>query len=245
MQRQRTLTLLVSLLLLTPLEGRELTFPRDTAGKVRFLGKLMEQEKGRYRLYLAESFENGTPWSPRASSSPLNDLRFLPRIPDTPPFLREKEILERYAEGTHSFRRSLFVHTSFEIPGRQNYWIRPLRPLPLRGRLARVSLWVHSQMYPHSLTLLFKNASGQEVRVEMGHLAWKGWRRLERALPPSLFIRGRIPDRFYTHKLTGILIESSPRSDPGDMALFLDNLVVLSDISEFRYDGFEIEDNWN
>ena len=214
----------------------------DEIGQVQLLDWLLSSEGGRYSLLVPEPFEGQRPWSARAASNPLSSLNYVFRTPEGPAFEREKALVE--AHTTSEFRQSLFVHTSFEIPGRESFWFRPAEPIILVGQLLRLSMWVHSNGYLHSLSLLFRNADGHEVRVHAGSLHWAGWRRLDLQLPPALFRRGRRATHRYRHELTGLLITSHPLAKPGDVALMFDQLLIVADTSEFRYPGFEQTDSW-
>lgn len=224
------------------LDGVPMPKPYDALGQVKLLDWILSEKPRSYRLLLADSFENIRPWRPRAASTQLSDVRFVYKTPVGRAFEREKLIIDGFTKTNHE--QSLFIHTSFDVPGRQVYWLRPDIEVRLPGKLFRASLWVHSNSYLHRLVLLFENANGKEVRVSAGSLYWKGWRRLDLQLPQSLFKRGRRAKNRYLHKFTGFLIISHPRADPGDVALLLDNLIVLTDIREFRYPGVEYSDNW-
>jgi hypothetical protein len=149
-----------------------------------------------------------------------------------------------WSSGEVNFERSLFIHSSFRLPGKEQYWLKASRPLLIQGQLLRASLWIHSNMYKHSLSLLFRNADGRTVKAPVGNLLWHGWRRLDIALPAELYRRGRLADRRYAHYFSGILIESHPLAEAGDFAIMLDNFLVLSDIKEFEYPGYEQADIW-
>ena len=240
--RVRTLLALGAVIALLPLHAVPVAAPNDAAGQVQLLDWLLSSEGGRYSLLVAEPFENTRPWRPRAASNPLATVSYVFRTPEGPAFEREKALVEAHA--TSDFRQSLFIHTSFEIPGRESFWVQPAEPIRLQGQLLRCTLWVHSNGYLHSLSLLFKNADGREVRVHAGSLHWTGWRRLDLQLPRSLFRRGRRATNRYQHELTGLLITSHPLAEPGDVALMLDQLLIVADTSEFRYPGFEQRDGW-
>ncbi len=216
--------------------------PNDPLGQVVALDWLLANESRRYSLLIAEPFEDVRPWRPRAASNPLSSAAYIYKTPDGPAFDREKLLVEPRSSAENL--RSLFVHTSFEIPGRESYLLQPAEPIPLTGQLLRCSLWVHSNGYLHTLSLIFRNADGREVRAALGSLHWHGWRRVEVQLPPALFRRGRRAVNRYKHELTGILISSHPLAPPGDVAILLDQLLILADTSEFRYPGFELQDSW-
>lgn len=240
--------LVCSALLFGTLQAREYPAPYDAAGQVEVLDRLIETTGGRYRLWPTDLFEEQRLYRPRGNSTMLSDVRFLFKTPDQPAFRREAEVIRsrlRSPDGNTGpdplrFERSLFVHTSFEIPGRQSYRLEAAEPVVVRGQLYRASLWVHSRMYRHSLSLLFRNADGREVRAPLGPLLWHGWRRLEVQLPPELYRRGRNLERRYRHEFLGFVIKSHPKSQPGDVALLFDNLLIVSDIQELAYPGAEL-----
>lgn len=237
---------LLLLLLLTSSTGDLTAAPRarpyDALGQVKLLERLLVEGGDRYRLIIIDPFENTRPWTTRAPSTQLSDIRHLYKTPTGKAFRRESDLINRLQEIDSG--QSLFVHTSFTDPGRQSYTILPARKIMIRGRLFRASLWVHSQMYLHRLELIFENSSGKTVRVSAGNLYWHGWRRVEIPLPPSLFKRGSIAERFYRHEFKGFRIISHPLAPPGDLALLFDNLLILSDDSEYQYPGNEYSDSW-
>ena len=227
------------------LSARELPAPYDADGQVEMLDQLIESYGGRYRLWPVDLFENERQYAPVANSTMLSDVRSIYKTPEQPAFAREAAVIEnRWIPASSApeklgFSRSLFVHTSFEIPGRQSYRLEVQQPAVIEGQLFRASLWVHSNMYRHGLELLFRNADGREVRVPLGPLLWHGWRRLEVQLPPELYRRGRHIERRYRHEFLGFLIRSHPKTEPGDVALLFDSLLVVSDVQELGYPGVE------
>ncbi|MEQ9362896.1 MAG: flagellar filament outer layer protein FlaA [Leptospirales bacterium] len=242
------LVLIVSASTSASIGAREYPAPYDAAGQVEVLDQLIETTGGRYRLWPVDLFEEQRLYRARANSTMLSDVRFLHKTPDDPAFLRENEVIQnrlRPGDGNAgpdrlAFQRSLFVHTSFEIPGRQSYRLEAGEPVVVRGQLYRASIWVHSRMYRHGLSLLFRNADGHEVRAPLGPLLWHGWRRLEVQLPPELYRRGRNLERRYRHEFLGFLLTSHPKSEAGDVALMFDNLLIVADIQEIAYPGAEL-----
>ncbi len=222
----------------------ELPKPYDALGQVNLLDGLLSEKPDRYRLLVVDTFENLHPYAPRANSTELSDVRFVFKTPDDPAFLVERELIEGWSNEEPGFERSLMIHTSFTVPGRQSYWLRPTVPVRLRGQLVRGSIWVHSNTYRHRLFLLFENADGLEIKLPIANLHWNGWRRLSFTLPAELYRRGRRADNQYDHLFTGFLIQSHPLGAAGSVAIMLDNLLILSDWVEFQYPGYEYSDQW-
>ncbi len=225
--------------------ARTLPAPYDAAGQVQLLEEILREYPLRYEIQAIDLFEEDRPYAPRANSTMLSDVRRIFRAPEGAAFEREAALLRARLGESVRFERALFLHSSFELPGRQSYWLQPAEPILVRGKALRASLWVHSDMYRHRLWLLFRTASGRDVRADAGPLLWRGWRRLDVALPAELQRRGRRQERPYDHHFTGFLIESSPHSDAGDFALMLDDVLVLTDLEELRYPGTELLDAWD
>ena len=222
----------------------ELPKPYDALGQVNLMDGLLSEKPNRYRLLVVDTFENLRPYRPRAASTDLSDVRYIFKTPDERAFQIERELVEGWSDLKPAFERSLMVYTSFSVPGRQSYWLRPAEPVFVRGQLFRGSIWVHSNTYRHSLTLLFENADGREIRVPLANLHWDGWRRLSFSLPAELYRRGRRADNRYDHKFTGFLITSHPLGKAGPVAIMLDNFLIISDYKEFQYPGFEYLDRF-
>ena len=241
------IALLFTLLLFVffgPLRASEIPRPYDAEGQLAVLEGYLAAKPDRYRLLVLDTFENLRPYDSHASSSALDDIRFVYRSPENRAFRQEKDMVTAFGTGEISFEQCLFVHTSFELPGQQVFEFRPRVTVPFHGQPVRVSVWIHSQMYRHRLALLFENADSRPVRVDAGYLNWNGWRRVSLELPAELHRRGRGPGKPFGGKFMGFLIESSPNSEAGDVALMFDDLLLLTDMGQLQYPGSEISDTW-
>lgn len=217
--------------------------PYDAKGGVAAWEALLTEQGDRYNLTVLEPFESLRQYRPYAPSTELAETRYVYQIPDDPAFTIEHRLVGAYSE-IDSDSQSLLVQCSFTTPGRQHFEIRPAEPLRIYGQPFRLSLWVHSQGYPHRLEFMFRNADGRPVRVDAGSLNWKGWRRLDLTLPAELNRPGkRIAHRFGA-QLEGIVIRSHPSTEPGAVALMLDHLLILTDLQMVRRPGGEIIDRW-
>ena len=238
-----TFTASIFLLAFSQIHAAEFPKAYDPEGQVNYISQFMKEFSDRYSLQLADGFERDILYSPRANSTDLSDIRFLFKTPDKKAFENEKLLILEYAAKDASFERSLFIHTSFNIPG-QNFHLIPHKALILKGQLIRASVWIHSNNTMNSLSLLFNNASGKDVEVNLGRLNWNGWKRIDVQLPASLYRRGKNYATRYRHSFTGFLIRSPTGRDTQNATLMIDNLLVMSDIKELSYPGNEILDDW-
>lgn len=231
--------LFAGVFLFRELPGAEVPGPLDFSGQVNILSRMMDGAAGRFRATVIDDFEGEQLWKPRAASAQLDNVQFLKMKPEHPAFAEEGELCRVPGD-----EKSLFLHFAFQDPGKEQFFIRPVKPIRLPAQPVRISFWVHSNRYLHTLSVVLKNANGLEVRVPAGRLDFKGWRRIELKLPAEMYERGRRLERRYSSELSGILIESSPHESAGSAALSIDQMILLSDYADFRYPGAEIQDTW-
>lgn len=217
--------------------------PLDFEGQVRILRAILKEQSPRYRLLPVDLFESKQSYKTRANSSMLDDRRYVFKKPEHSAFQLEMRLIRRYQPAAGA-ERSLFIHTAFEIPGRQAYQLLLTKSVILPGQLTRASIWVYSNHYAHRLDFLFQNANGARIRVHGPTLSWYGWRRLELDLPASLYHRGHRIDHRYKHSFLGFVIQSSSRARAGAINIGLDNFLIMSDFQELNYPGTEFDDIW-
>ncbi len=226
-----------------PLYGRELPLHYNALQQVNNLSQLLDQQSGRYQLLVADLFEKKHLYRPYISSAMLADLRYIPKPPKGAAFDKESKLIRDFIDKDARFQQTLLIHTSFNLPGEENFSCKLLRPIPLKGRPYRASLWVYSQLYPHRLKLIFQNRGREIFTTATEPLLWHGWRRLDLPLTrlQNSVKRRRTAGKF---SFSGFIIASSPRAEAGQLSLMIDNLLILSDIRELHYPGFEVEDAW-
>lgn len=220
----------------------ELPDPEDAEGMIRFWTGLFRELPERYSLTVIDAFEQKTLYFARGNSADHSDVRFLFRKPDRPGYSEEAEMIQNFSRSGFSDERSLFIHTSFNIPG-QHFNLYADRPIPVTGRPVRVSLWVHSNLTKNSLSLLFTDSHGKLKEVPVRTLYWKGWKRLDVALPRELY-----DPKLHAQKsrlsFRGFIVRSPSGSEAKSVSLMIDNLLVLTDIRGIQYPGGEFLDEW-
>ncbi len=222
-------------------EAAELPSPYDADGRISILERFLSERRG-YRLFVADNFEGERRYHTRAASTQLSYIGFVKRTPEGKAFQRELDIMDDRGQGS-DHDQSLFAHFSFENPGKNVFQILPDEPVQIPGIPQRISLWVNGESN-NSLVLLFQNSDGKEVRVNAGRLDHRGWTRIDLEAPELLKLRGRRLERRYTTRFLGFVVESSPREPAGDFTLMIDNLLILTDLSERLIQGEEIPDTW-
>ncbi len=238
---------------LSKIQAAEIPKPYDSFSQLRQLDLILEKRKPFYQITILDLFEGKRRYIPYASSGALIDIRAIEKIPEGRSFLLEKKIFRKYLKKP-SFEKSLMIYTSFRFPGRQNLVLKTKTPPSFQGRLLGISLWVHSRNYPHHLFLLFKSAkSEKEIKISVGELSWKGWRRLSldhtngnQSSFYNSFVPNRIIEKKQDHHFLGLMIVSSVRAKNATVEILLDHLTVLTDQKDLMYSGSEIRYNeWN
>jgi hypothetical protein len=224
-------------MIVAPLSARSYPPAYDALAGVRAWQELAGD--GRYRILCVEPFED-RPYRPYAPSTELADIRYLYDTGEEEAFRLESMLTGQEPDN----RRSLFVMTSFTVPGRQVFQFRPIEPIRIEGQPYRLAIWVRSHEYQHRLEFLFRNADGKLIRVDSGRLYWKGWRRLDLLLPAELHRMGRRITHRTGATFEGIVIHSHPKADSGAISLQFDSLLILSDFSGLQYPGGEVVDQW-
>jgi hypothetical protein len=168
-------------------------------------------------------------------------------------------------------RRSLGINSSFTRRGYNWVDVYPVGPdagdwdadrqvylnkgigFDLPGRAQYLDMWVWGSNLNYTLEAYFRDYNGVIRTVDMGSLAYEGWKNLRVRIPsnfsqtkkvlpnytPLRFIKFRIwtspteivdqPDLRFPNRKTGVYI-------------YFDNLRILTDMFEAPYDGRELED---
>ena len=231
----------------------ELPKPYYPMSQVDFLSRFLRENSTDFHLIAVDLFEKEGNYRPYAPSSQLSQLRYvISKAKDkAPAFAAEMKLIKlvkgqarKDAKASPASTKSLAVQTSFRSPGRENFVFHAVTPISFSYELVQASLWIHSRKYPHKLVLIFEDAKGSRVYVSTGPLLWHGWRRVSLDLPVSLAVFPRLRDRRQP-KFIGFMIKS-PHYWAADrqIALQIDNFLVLGRIRRPSFAGDEVPDNW-
>jgi hypothetical protein len=157
--------------------------------------------------------------------------------------------------GTNKDNKNLFslgVHSRFDRKSYNYVEIIPatkdstgkLVPteLPLPGRVRSMNMWVWGSNYNYTLDVHLRDYQGIDYVVHMGSLDFAGWKDLTAvisgAIPQS---RNYIP-RYAGLVLTKLVIWTAPNEKVDDYYFFIDEISVLTDLFETRFDGENLAD---
>ncbi len=159
----------------------------------------------------------------------------------------EKEAIEGEQEVgiTEDDKNVLGVRVDFFRRSMVDFYINPIRPLPIEGITKTISLWVAGRNTRHTLKLVIKDHFGNYAELTMGDLNFSGWKKMVVAIPPSITQR----DYHYNDKMgiqiTGFKVECDLEETYGKYYLYLDDLRAVTDLfAEQNRDADDIDDAW-
>jgi hypothetical protein len=115
-------------------------------------------------------------------------------------------------------------------------------PMVFPGRIRALSIWVWGSNYNYYLEAQVKDHTGVVHVLPLGDLSFTGWRNLSIEIPSS------IPQsETYIPKLKRLRIEkfrlwTRPEERVTEFWIYIDQIKVLTDTFETRYDGDDLED---
>ncbi|MBN2617442.1 MAG: flagellar filament protein FlaA [Spirochaetales bacterium] len=139
----------------------------------------------------------------------------------------------------------LGVRVDFFRRGMVDFYVNPVRPLPIEGITKTVSLWVVGRNTRHTLKLIIKDHFGNYAELTMGDLNFSGWKKMVVAIPPNIVQR----DYHYNDKMgiqiMGFKVECDLEETYGRYYLYFDDLRAVSDLfAEQNRDADDVSDSW-
>lgn len=211
----------------------------ENSDSLETLIKLIKSSKN-HELICPEPFGGQTPYVFFRNVSHIQSATYPDISPDSEDYKKESEELPIFPPT----QKSLEIHTSLENPAREKIILHPVVPKFFRqGIPVRISVWVYSNRYEGSLSLVFKHPGRGESRVEIGSLLFSGWKRFEKSFPYHSNPGGPRSPESLTHHFSSIEIQFKKTQPPGPVVIRLHRMgIVLEKYAE--YPGSEIMDDW-
>jgi hypothetical protein len=112
--------------------------------------------------------------------------------------------------------------------------------IPIPGRIRFLDLWVWGSNLDYRLEAYFEDYNGMIYTVNMGSLAYEGWKNLRVAIPPSFPQAKKVLPRLASLRFVKFRIWTAPTEEVGNFYIYFDQLKILTDTFESRYDGDEL-----
>lgn len=169
-------------------------------------------------------------------------LSFLKTWPDTL-YGRNKDNKELYVLGVHGkFDRQGYNYIEIIPAAKDSGGKLVPSPMQMPGRAQSLDLWVWGANYDYYLEVHVRDYSGVDHSLNLGSLKYAGWKNLSVSIPASVpQSRNYIPS-FQGLEITEFVVWTRPNEKVDDFYIFLDQIKVLSDMFESRFDGDNLAD---
>ncbi len=147
---------------------------------------------------------------------------------------------------------SMGIHSKFDRKGYNYIEIIPAKKdssgalvptaIPIPGKVQRMDLWLWGSNYDYSMDIFLRDYRGIDHVLHLGTLAFIGWRDLAVTIPGAIPQSRRYIPQFQGLELTKLVIWTSPNEKVDDYWVFLNDLTILTDLYQTRYDGENLAD---
>ena len=115
-------------------------------------------------------------------------------------------------------------------------------PIPISGRVRLFDVWVWGSNYNYYLEAHFVDSWGLSHVIRMGDLRFGGWKNLSADIPGSISQATNYIPRSKPLSFTKFVLWTRPTEVVDDYYIYLDQIKVLTDIFETRFDGDALTD---
>jgi hypothetical protein len=116
--------------------------------------------------------------------------------------------------------------------------------IPMSGDVRYIDVWAWGSNLNYKLEAYIRDYRGMIHRVDMGSLAFLGWKNLTVAVPVNFQMTDRtLPISKTSSKFVKFRLWTGPDERVNNFYLYLDQLKVLTDTFKTRFDGDELADD--
>lgn len=147
---------------------------------------------------------------------------------------------------------ALGIHSRFDRKGYNYIEIIPAKkgsdgklapvPLALPGRVKSLDMWVWGSNFNYTMDVHLRDFEGVDRVLHMGSLNYPGWKNLSVGITGSIPQSRRYIPRFRALDLTKFVIWTTPTERVDDFYVFFDEVKILTDLFESRFDGDNLAD---
>jgi hypothetical protein len=114
--------------------------------------------------------------------------------------------------------------------------------IPIPGRVKELDVWVWGSNLNYTLEVYIRDYTGIVHVLNLGSLAFEGWKDLRVAVPSYIPQIKRVLPRLTSLTLVKFRLWTPPSEQVNNFYVYFNHLKVLTDIFEHRYDGDELAD---
>ena len=156
---------------------------------------------------------------------------------------RNKENRDLYSMGIHSkFDRKGYNYIEIIPATKDSSGNIVPTTIPIPGKVQRMDVWVWGSNYNYTMDVFLRDYRGIDHVLHLGSLQFMGWRDLAVTVPGSIPQSRRYIPQFQGLELTKLVVWTAPEEKVDDYWVFLDELTILTDMYQTRYDGENLAD---
>jgi hypothetical protein len=147
---------------------------------------------------------------------------------------------------------SMAIHSKFDRKGYNYIEIIPAakdasgnlvpKSIPIPGKVQRMDLWIWGSNYNYKIDLFLRDFRGIDHVLHFGSLEFMGWKDLAVTVPGAIPQSRRYIPQFQGLELTKLVIWTAPEEKVDDYWVFLNDLTILTDLYQTRFDGENLAD---
>jgi hypothetical protein len=114
--------------------------------------------------------------------------------------------------------------------------------IPLPGRAQSIDMWVWGANFNYWIDVYLRDYQGIDHVLHMGSIMFPGWRDLSASISTAIPQSRKYIPRYAGLELTKIVLWTAPDEKVDDFYFFIDEISVLTDLFETRFDGEDLAD---
>lgn len=124
-------------------------------------------------------------------------------------------------------------------------------PIDIPGRVKSLDTWVWGSQYNFYVQVQLQDYTGITWTLDLGDINYTGWRNLRVEIPSYIPQSEQYIPHLKNLKLVKLILWTRPTERVADFYVYFDNIKVVSDIYESRFDGDDltwpekIEETWS
>ena len=156
---------------------------------------------------------------------------------------RNKENKDLYSMGIHSkFDRKGYNYIEIIPAAKDSSGNLVPTSIPIPGRVQRMDVWVWGSNYNYKMDLFLRDYRGIDHVLHLGSLEFIGWKDLAVTIPGAIPQARRYIPQYQGLELTKLVIWTAPDEKVDDYWIFLNDLTILTDLYQTRFDGENLAD---
>ncbi|HAK44409.1 MAG TPA: flagellar filament outer layer protein FlaA [Spirochaeta sp.] len=110
-------------------------------------------------------------------------------------------------------------------------------PIPMKGRVKRFDCWVWGSEYDYSIEMHLMDYNGINWVLPLGNLKYTGWKNLVAEIPNYIPQATRYIPYYKQMTFEKLVIWTAPQESVHEYYVYIDQLKILTDVFESRFDG--------